>query len=214
MSLALHTKVEGRSLRLTELLHCSSAFVQSRPPYSLTNPSTRLDFIKTGAMESAQTQTHPAWCVIYGVGIIFFLVLYGIFQEGIMTVPYDGALFQYSVFLVLCNRLAAVVFGLVMAVSKGEQLTNQAPLWKYLIVSLSNVYASTCQYEALKYVSFAVQMLGKSFKMMPVMIWGMIISGKSYGLRDWGVALAVTLGCTEFLMTGPTNSKVDSGNSM
>eukprot|EP00913_Durusdinium_trenchii_P000643 g596.t1 len=165
-------------------------------------------------MESAQTQTHPAWCVIYGVGIIFFLVLYGIFQEGIMTVPYDGALFQYSVFLVLCNRLAAVVFGLVMAVSKGEQLTNQAPLWKYLIVSLSNVYASTCQYEALKYVSFAVQMLGKSFKMMPVMIWGMIISGKSYGLRDWGVALAVTLGCTEFLMTGPTNSKVDSGNSM
>eukprot|EP00913_Durusdinium_trenchii_P026467 g24833.t1 len=131
-----------------------------------------------------------------------------------MTVPYDGVLFKYSVFLVLCNRLAAVIFGLAMAVAKGEKLTNQAPLWKYLIVSLSNVYASTCQYEALKYVSFAVQMLGKSFKMMPVMIWGMIISGKSYGLRDWGVALAVTLGCTEFLMTGPTNSKVDSGNSM
>ncbi|CAK9010684.1 Adenosine 3'-phospho 5'-phosphosulfate transporter 1 (PAPS transporter 1) (Solute carrier family 35 member B2) [Durusdinium trenchii] len=165
-------------------------------------------------MENAQTQTHPAWCGIYGVGIIFFLVLYGIFQEGIMTVPYDGVLFKYSVFLVLCNRLAAVIFGLAMAVAKGEKLTNQAPLWKYLIVSLSNVYASTCQYEALKYVSFAVQMLGKSFKMMPVMIWGMIISGKSYGLRDWGVALAVTLGCTEFLMTGPTNSKVDSGNSM
>ena len=33
-----------------------------------------------------------------------------------------------------------------------------------------------------KYVSFAVQMLGKSFKMMPVMIWGMIISGKSYSI--------------------------------
>jgi hypothetical protein len=31
-------------------------------------------------------------------------------------------------------------------------------------------------------VSFAVQMLGKSFKMMPVMIWGMIISGKSYSI--------------------------------
>ena len=24
----------------------------------------------------------------------------------------------------------------------------QAPLWKYLVVSLSNVYASSCQYEA------------------------------------------------------------------
>ncbi|CAJ1367317.1 unnamed protein product [Effrenium voratum] len=130
-----------------------------------------------------------------------------------MTVAYDGQLFKYSVFLVLCNRLAAVAFALVMAKMKGESMANEAPLWKYLIVSLSNVYASSCQYEALKYVSFAVQMLGKSFKMMPVMIWGMIIAGKSYGMRDWTVAFAVTLGCTEFLMTGPTHSKVDSANS-
>eukprot|EP00434_Breviolum_minutum_P014712 symbB.v1.2.012972.t1/scaffold908.1/size153097/5 len=148
-------------------------------------------------MEGPQRATNPAWCAIYGLGIIGSLVLYGIFQEGIMTVPYDGQLFTFSVFLVLCNRLAAVIFAVIMAQVKGESMVNQAPLWKYLIVSLSNVYASSCQYEALKYVSFAVQMLGKSFKMMPVMIWGMIISGKSYSLRDWTVALAVTLGCTE-----------------
>jgi len=165
-------------------------------------------------MEGPQRATNPAWCAIYGLGIIGSLVLYGIFQEGIMTVPYDGQLFTFSVFLVLCNRLAAVIFAVIMAQVKGESMVNQAPLWKYLIVSLSNVYASSCQYEALKYVSFAVQMLGKSFKMMPVMIWGMIISGKSYSLRDWTVALAVTLGCTEFLMTGPTHSKVDASNSM
>ncbi|CAK9038533.1 unnamed protein product [Durusdinium trenchii] len=166
-------------------------------------------------MEGSQTaQTHPAWCGIYGVGIIGSLVLYGIFQEGIMTVPYDGSLFKFSVFLVLCNRLAAVIFAVVMAKAKGERMANEAPIWKYLIVSLSNVYASSCQYEALKYVSFAVQMLGKSFKMMPVMIWGIIISRKSYSMRDWMVALAVTLGCTEFLMTGPTHSKVNSANSM
>ena len=70
------------------------------------------------------------------------------------------------------------------------------------IVSLSNVIASTCQYEALKHVSFVVQlrdgtrmarvyevvrlclgplwlrMLGKSFKTIPVMMWGMVVSGK------------------------------------
>lgn len=165
-------------------------------------------------MEGPQRATNPAWCVFYGVGIIGSLVLYGIFQEGIMTVPYDGSLFTFSVFLVLCNRLAAVLFAVIMAQVKGESMGNQAPIWKYLIVSLSNVYASSCQYEALKYVSFAVQMLGKSFKMMPVMIWGIIISGKSYSLRDWMVALTVTAGCTEFLMTGPIHSKVDATNSM
>jgi len=165
-------------------------------------------------MESTQvSSTSAAWCMFYGAGIIGTLVLYGILQEGIMTVAYDGSLFEYSVFLVFCNRLAAVVFAVIMAKCKGESMTNAAPLWKYLIVSLSNVYASSCQYEALKYVSFAVQMLGKSFKMMPVMIWGIIIAGKSYTGRDWMVALAVTLGCTEFLMTGPTTSKVDASNS-
>merc|ERR1719198_1950585 len=100
-----------------------------------------------------------------------------------------------------------------MVAAKSENVVNSAPLWKYLAISFSNVYASTCQYEALKYVSFAVQMLCKSFKMMPVMIWGMLIVGKSYGMRDWAVALAVTLGSTEFMMTGPTSSS-DTSNSL
>mmetsp|Transcript_101440 Transcript_101440/g.205917 ORF Transcript_101440/g.205917 Transcript_101440/m.205917 type:complete len:358 (+) Transcript_101440:63-1136(+) len=154
------------------------------------------------------------WCAFYACGIIGMLVIYGMLQERIMTKPYNGELFGYSVFLVFCNRIAAVIFAIAMALCHQESLHHKAPLWKYLIVSLSNVYASTCQYEALKYVSFAVQMLGKSFKMLPVMLWGMCIFGKVYNLRDWGVALAVTLGVTEFLLTGPIEGDGQSGNSV
>ena len=39
---------------------------------------------------------------------------------------------------------------------------NSAPPWKDLALSIPNVYAGTCEYEALKYVSSPVQMLGKS----------------------------------------------------
>jgi len=166
--------------------------------------------------DEVQTQTklqQAFWCSFYGFGIVVSLVVYGILQEKMITIEYDGQLFQYSVFLVFCNRIAAVIFAISMACFKQEPMANKAPLWKYLIVSLSNVYASSCQYEALKYVSFAVQMLCKSFKMMPVMIWGMIIASKRYGARDWTVALAVTLGCTEFMMTGPTDSKSSTGSS-
>mmetsp|Transcript_52285 Transcript_52285/g.161945 ORF Transcript_52285/g.161945 Transcript_52285/m.161945 type:complete len:229 (+) Transcript_52285:2-688(+) len=49
--------------------------------------------------------------------------------------------------------------------------------------------------------------------MMPVMLWGMAIGGKSYGARDWFVAAGVTLGVTEFLLTGPTAAPSGSGNS-
>lgn len=118
-----------------------------------------------------------------------------------------------SIFLVFVNRVVAVVFSLSMVIANGESLWNQAPLWKYLAISFSNVFASACQYEALKHVSFAVQMLGKSFKMMPVMLWGMAVSGKSYGLKDWGIAAAVTGGVTIFLMGGPIEGKLDSANS-
>merc|ERR1719161_3333012 len=46
------------------------------------------------------------------------------------------------------------------------------------------------------------------------MIWGIAISQKSYSCRDWAVGIAVTVGITEFLMTGdihaPHVAKQDS----
>jgi adenosine 3'-phospho 5'-phosphosulfate transporter B2 len=131
------------------------------------------------ANERVTLVERSSWCLFYAGGIIGTLVVYGILQERVMTINYggpNGELFEYSIFLIFINRVAAVVYAVAMALWYRESLVNKAPLWKYLFVSLSNVYASTCQYEALKYISFSVQQLGKSFKMMPVMIWGMIIS--------------------------------------
>merc|ERR1719333_595750 len=141
-------------------------------------------------------------CAGCGIGIIIMLGFYGVIQERVMSVPYGGELFKASIFLVLCNRIFAVVFASTMCAVNQESPVNKAPLWKYFAISLSNVAATTCQYEALKWVSFPVQMLGKSFKMMPVMVWGILISQKNYSLTDWLIAAAVTGGVTEFLMTG------------
>jgi len=57
-------------------------------------------------------------------------------------------------------------------------------------------------------------MLGKSFKMMPVMLWGIAVSGKKYGLTDWLIAASVTGGVTEFLLTGPISSTSGEGSSL
>jgi adenosine 3'-phospho 5'-phosphosulfate transporter B2 len=174
-------------------------------------------------MQSEQT-TVPVdyslafWCILYAAGLIGTLVVYGVLQERIMTVPYGEApnaeLFGVSAFLVLSNRIFNSAYATTMIKVNGESLEPKAPIWKYMIISFSNVAATMCQYECLKYVSFPVQMLGKSFKMMPVMIWGMAISGKRFGLRDWIIAGCVTAGVTEFLMTGPTSSPNDKANSI
>lgn len=145
------------------------------------------------------------------------LVFYGVLQERIISQPYgvSGApqRFRNSIFLVFVNRLFAILLAVAMVIANGESFKNSAPLWKYGLISLTNVYASACQYEALKHINFSVQMLGKSFKMMPVMMWGMVISGKRFPVTDWVVATAVTLGVTEFLLSGPITSNVYDANT-
>merc|ERR1712012_91095 len=68
------------------------------------------------------------------------------------------------------------------------------------------------QYESLKHVAFAVQMLGKSFRLLPGMAWGLLISEKEYGVIDWSIAVAVSLGVAEFLLTGNISSPGTQGN--
>ena len=96
--------------------------------------------------------------------------------------------FKYSLFLVLCNRLTSCMVAIVSLVvsawtrpaqphhpscltdfelippsdqsnGKMSEIKPVAPIYTYAAVSLSNVIATTCQYEALKYVSFPVQTL-------------------------------------------------------
>jgi len=59
--------------------------------------------------------------------------------------------------------------------------------------------------EALRYVSFPTQTLGKCGKMIPVMIIGIFISGKKYGWQEFGIAGAVTTGCVAFVLSGVGN---------
>ncbi|XP_058199630.1 UDP-galactose/UDP-glucose transporter 5B-like isoform X1 [Rhododendron vialii] len=149
------------------------------------------------------------------VGIMSTLVIYGVLQEKIMTVPYGETkeYFKYSLFLVFCNRLttSAVSAGALLASKKA--LDPVAPVYKYCLVSVSNIVTTTCQYEALKYVSFPVQTLAKCAKMIPVMIWSTAIMQKVYKANDYFLAFLVMIGCALFILYPATgdNSPYNRG---
>ena len=126
------------------------------------------------------------------IGLMGFFIMYGILQERIMTVPFDeeGTMFTNSAFLVLNNRVVAALCALFILYYRGEEIRPAAPIWKFSGISISNSLATLCQYEALKYISFPTQTLGKCGKMIPVMIVGTIISGKRYSLKDYGAAFS------------------------
>jgi len=132
------------------------------------------------------------------------LMIYGVLQERIMTRPFgpDEHKFRHSLFLVFCNRVVAFLLALLTVWCTNGSMQPLAPIHSYGMISVANVISSSCQYEALKYVSFPVQVLAKCTKMIPVMIWQSVISRTRYSLREYLEATVVALGCAIFLMTG------------
>lgn len=142
---------------------------------------------------------------ITGSAMIIFFLAYALLQERIMTQPWGpppGEMFTYSAYLVLSNRIVAMVVAIAVLMYNGDSLMNTAPLHKYFSISISNFCATYCQYEALKYVTFPTQTLAKCAKTLPVLFLGTVISGKNYTSRDYITCVMVTLGCTAFLLTG------------
>ncbi|CAI9105296.1 OLC1v1004189C1 [Oldenlandia corymbosa var. corymbosa] len=149
----------------------------------------------------ALVKDNKLWKGVFAVsGIMSTLIVYGLLQEKLMRRPYGGKdYFEYSLFLVFCNRITtSAVSGAVLLGSK-KVLDPVAPLKNYCWISISNIATTTCQYEALKYVSFPVQTLAKSAKMIPVMIWGSFIMQKKYHFQDYLITLMVTVGCFIFI---------------
>jgi len=143
-------------------------------------------------------------------------LVYGLLQERIMQHPHSGGdVFsdtQSVFFLVFLNSGAGAVFALFMIGATGGNFRPEAELRKYFYVGLAQVVAGACAFGALKYLSYTVQAMGKSFKLMPVMLWSQVMSGKTYGPADWIVALLVTGGITVFVLTGPAASSSASGS--
>ncbi len=131
-------------------------------------------------------------------------------QERIVTIGFgsNSEVFEHSIFLVLCNRLITCALALAYLAATRTPVLPGAPLRSYAAVSLTNVIATSCQYEALRYVSFAVQTLAKSAKALPVMLWGMVYLQKRYKLTEFFHATCITLGCSVFLLTGKVTSRV------
>lgn len=147
--------------------------------------------------------------IFCAVGLQSSYLTWGVVQEQIMTQTYDeltddGILnkvkFEDSQFLVFGNRLLALlVSGLYITIA--EQPRNTIPFYKYSYSSFSNIMSSWCQYEALKFVSFPTQVLCKASKMIPVMIMGKVISGKSYPYSEYFVAIFLSFGTSLFLLS-------------
>ena len=109
-------------------------------------------------------------------GVLGSLCIYGVLQERLMTIPYGGTteepesaeMFTSSVFLVLMNRLVTVCVSAMGIVLTGDSFRTMTPLNLYASIAFANLVTTVCQYEVLKYLSFAASTLAKCAKIIPV----------------------------------------------
>lgn len=147
------------------------------------------------------------------VGLQVSYLTWGVLQEKVMTHrygedPVSSVRFKNSEFLVFMNRIAAfIVAGFYIRVTRSGQWNG--PFYRFSFTSLSNICSSWCQYEALRFVSFPTQVLGKASKMIPVMVMGRVVSKKTYQHYEYVVALLISLGVSLFL----TATSSDKHNS-
>jgi solute carrier family 35 (adenosine 3'-phospho 5'-phosphosulfate transporter), member B2 len=121
----------------------------------------------------------------------------------------DGALFKSSLFLVLANRVVAVLLTLAVIAARRDyrrDVLPAAPLMNYVAVSVSNVIATSCQYEALKWLTFPTLTVGKCAKMLPVMLILNLRSGRRYSTADFAVASAVAAGAAIMITSGSVSA--------
>jgi adenosine 3'-phospho 5'-phosphosulfate transporter B2 len=131
---------------------------------------------------------------------------WGYMQELIMTTQFTptehvpSGKFPSAAFCVFSNRFLAVMVALIAVRYKHGAFfaNNKAPLWAFTPCALSNTMSSWSQYASLKYVSFPVQTVFKSSKIIPVMIMGKVLKGTSYPWSQYLEALLITGGVAIF----------------
>lgn len=136
--------------------------------------------------------------IIAVLGIYICYISYGICQEGVYEYrTINGEKFKATFFFLLIQCIANTLIGgiemLLFGVSK-----NSPSLTSYSFVGLSYIIAMLFSNEALKYVSYPTQALGKSCKMIPVMLFGFLIRGKRYSLIETIAVLLITGGINIF----------------
>lgn len=161
------------------------------------------------------------------LGIYTCYLKYGLLQERIYATKYGDEQFVYSAFLVAVQTaanasVAAVVLALkclwamlrnpdVEKSGKGDRensiaLRRKIPIVQYFVVALSYLSAMLFSFTALNHMSYPMQALGKSCKMIPVMLMGIVIRGKRYTAREFACVFMVTAGVALFSFK-PSSSK-------
>jgi len=134
-------------------------------------------------------------------GIFFSFSYFAVLQEDVYKKPYNGEYFKYTFLALVAERgVNALIGGLGVCCFGSSGLV--IPHRDIFVSGISQMFAMAGSNEALRYVSYPTQVLGKSCKMVPVMAGGIVLGGKRYSCFEYAQVLLITLGVCVFNLFG------------
>ena len=122
--------------------------------------------------------------IIACAGIFGSFSYFAVLQEDVYKTDYDGEKFQFTFLALLVERgINALVAAVGVAAFGGSGL--KIPYMDISLSGMSQMFAMAGSNEALRYVSYPTQVLGKSCKMVPVMAGGIVLGGKRYSFAEY-----------------------------
>mmetsp|Transcript_9444 Transcript_9444/g.9963 ORF Transcript_9444/g.9963 Transcript_9444/m.9963 type:complete len:349 (+) Transcript_9444:51-1097(+) len=174
--------------------------------------------------QKRKTDSKESWNTIYKGLYSFFglqisYVVWGMMQELIMTTKFNptpsvpSGMFPSASFCVFSNRFLAIVISYLVIKTVHGTVHCSAPHYAFLPCAVSNTASSWAQYASLHYVSFPLQNIFKSTKVIPVMLMGMLLRGVTYSLIEYIEAIAITAGVFLFSMSKNATQSEDAETS-
>ncbi|KAL1530275.1 hypothetical protein AB1Y20_001187 [Prymnesium parvum] len=139
-------------------------------------------------------------------GIFFSFSYFAVLQEDVYKKEYGGEHFKYTFLALVCERGVNAAVGLLgMLVLGGSGLV--IPKKDVFVSGISQMLAMAGSNEALRYVSYPTQVLGKSCKLVPVMAGGLVLGGRSFSALEYAQVLLLTVGVCIFNLFGAKKKK-------
>ena len=180
-----------------------------------TRRSSAAGSARVGSARGASRVPTEAKLVFAVAGIFFAFGAFAVLQEDVYRTSYAGERFSATFLVLIVERSVNTAVGALGALllarpdggdesadrvrsSRSEKKTLfRVPVAAIATSGVSQMLAMAFANEALRFVSFPTQVLGKSCKMIPVMIGG-VVAGRKYPASQYAQVAVVTAGVVAF----------------
>jgi len=147
--------------------------------------------------EDDKLSQRPAWQYAAITAVLFFFtLLYGYLQELVCIHLFAR---QFGLFLTLVQFVGYMGFASLQRLHKGEARRHKLPLAYCVALALGQAAMQCLSNMAMRYLNYPAKVLFKSCRVLPTMIYGVVVYNKKYSRRDWVAMVLLVCGLVVFM---------------